>query len=1180
MARALQIDGELPSNAVKIIQQTLDGCMQYFVETEPMQLARNIILSYSKGDLVSSENTMVSRTHGSGPLMQLKRMHSKLDAVSSTAGDFGGRSGGGQFQFQKFPNVRPVEALAKTNFLGRRKTTISDANSVFCFQSDVIQTSLLTLPKNESDTAVEIFKALLVVMGDKPLQLIASSRLFSSTSDSDALALALINIGQNNPLLRDELYIQLCKQLSRNPKESSRARGLSLLATYLHTFPPSTAFFPFVRSFLVQCVHEISTGNRKSEVSGEYSGALSSLTRYALKSASWCENEMDDSNGFRSDVSMVDTALMRDVINRTPISVSVGLMTGSVHNIRICFGDIDTSFSLVSLIMEEILGLGYSEATTLKSLPDGCLAPYSKPPTKAAPVLERSISQIAIGSSAVTPRLDLAMKLFRGFCLYESDGIGGIIDLQSIPVQPDEDSVLQWQTDFLWDLVQNYSTSNTPRQLLLRRRLLLCSEDLFDQIDVFRDMAIDRDTLGTKRLWSNWLRDESNGLPIDHVRIDMLFAEESRYVNSRLYAMSEDAYAYLTALQMTLSWCDRVSTIKWGSGVEGVMHSVDGSVRPSMKKSSYQSPYTVTRSMQPRITLMGSMDRLEHRGSVMSLMRARTGSAVDENVSDEEDEEEEDNCSDVISWTGDPVRGDDLSPEDFAFMEEKLTQLGIAHSPDIIVDIANEMYSFHEMARHMNVSILSQRFRYMMKTAYLTYVMAWPLAGGHFAEALFDKDGSKNNLAKVLICISGNGIYLLTADEWALVFHAPIYDIQSCDVSSASEYSESSTESLLLRLVVNEMPILLVTPSARDVKSLLEAFNTELLYTGAFPHGLEGGNDILDIGESFTHASEMKAVMRRFVKTFPMFPTPPVPLPLSLANSYFDPPKSRRAILAEERAEEERLEQEQARLAAETHAAKNMAHLEHGKQTLQQFMSDDDDDDDDKVETSSQGGKVKSRRRKRNTLLNMRENIDQQLPSMIISAVCGVSSRPPLVKIEVPPQPIRGAGLRLDTMFAGENLEKPPLLSTSFADFEAPPEVRVDTYRPIRSNMKGVHYPISIQWIAEPEVEDEVIDEDGDMHFQWLRGQEYTEDRDEASYHPTNYYSSLLGFSWQPPEELNDREDELHRNRNAMSVSLFKRQDNDAGNDVVERESLSSLHSGEEEEGSVGEEKLDYIEDN
>ena len=45
-------------------------------------------------------------------------------------------------------------------------------------------------------------------------------------------------------------------------------------------------------------------------------------------------------------------------------------------------------------------------------------------------------------------------------------------------------------------------------------------------------------------------------LPYDYLRVDILFSEETRYVNSRLYHASPEQQAYLIAMQMILSWID------------------------------------------------------------------------------------------------------------------------------------------------------------------------------------------------------------------------------------------------------------------------------------------------------------------------------------------------------------------------------------------------------------------------------------------------------------------------------------------------------------------------------------------------------------------------------------------------------------------------------------------------
>ena len=498
------------------------------------------------------------------------------------------------------------------------------------------------------------------------------------------------------------------------------------------------------------------------------------------------------------------------------------------------------------------------------------------------------------------------------------------------------------------------------------------------------------------------------------------------------------------------------------------MKNSDPSVRPSLNSKSYAKlQKDITKRSSITTTDSSNIDRrasLERRGSGFGnlLKGSKRRSSIESDDIDVSNTTEDETMD--IYWSQDTILIDELITNNPEILEDRLLSLGISLPSEMMTNLIKLMTDIQFMAKHLNVSLVSQRFRYMLKSAYISYVMTWPLAGGHFFEGYLDLDNQ--HLERVLICLSGNGLHILTVDDWLLIFHAPIFDIQSCEITPATSYKSIPTESQLLRMVVNEKILPIITISAHDIQTLFEAFSLEILARGSFPHGLEGGNDILDVGESFQSASDSKVVIQRFLRNYPMLPTPPSPYSLDRASIYFDPPKSRRAILAEERAEEERIELEQARLAAESHAAKNLAHLEHGKQTLQKFMTEDDDDDDELdgvVAPTDPNGKKGKKSRRRTGLSTMKESSENIRNAMITSAVCGVSSRPPLISVNVPPPPARGVGLRLDSMVNGEGSNKPSKISISTRNINIP-SIHPTYYRPKFVTPKNVVFPIPIAW--------------------------------------------------------------------------------------------------------------------
>ena len=135
-----------------------------------------------------------------------------------------------------------LDEYANSHFNMNRKGLLKSkttAEKMLKFKPEPIRTSLRRLNEELSNEAVQTFKNLTGYMGDRP----------SKKPPLDHAKKILLSTLAAPEELRDEIYCQLCKQTTENPGDESLKKGWELFALCLATFPPSTEFMPYLRTF-------------------------------------------------------------------------------------------------------------------------------------------------------------------------------------------------------------------------------------------------------------------------------------------------------------------------------------------------------------------------------------------------------------------------------------------------------------------------------------------------------------------------------------------------------------------------------------------------------------------------------------------------------------------------------------------------------------------------------------------------------------------------------------------------------------------------------------------------------------------------------------------------------------------------------------------------------------------
>ena len=199
-----------------------------------------------------------------------------------------------RFDHRNFPYLCTADDFAKGIIINKAKAK----ECFLSFQSSVIPRSLLELDKEFSRVAVQMHKNLLGYMGDKQLSFPAM------------LAHDILQKGFKYKEIRDEIYMQIIKQINLNPRPESVAKGWQMLCMCVGTFPPSYEF----ENFLLHYIMEKLAGR----------GAVADYAKYCLRTLEALLNNGDGS-GFVLSVEEIWAYK-----ERPPILATIYLVDGNV----------------------------------------------------------------------------------------------------------------------------------------------------------------------------------------------------------------------------------------------------------------------------------------------------------------------------------------------------------------------------------------------------------------------------------------------------------------------------------------------------------------------------------------------------------------------------------------------------------------------------------------------------------------------------------------------------------------------------------------------------------------------------------------------------------------------------------------------------------------------------------
>jgi hypothetical protein len=143
------------------------------------------------------------------------------------------------FSLEKFKRLRDPSIFTMRLALQYKE----QKSNMLRYTDTAIGTSLTSLSPVLATLSVFVFTHIVKVIDE------------NASSGPEVLLRNLINIGRSCPIMRDEIFLQIVKQLRSNPSEESECRVWYMLRACLKFFPPSDSFENFLECFLLSCIN-------------------------------------------------------------------------------------------------------------------------------------------------------------------------------------------------------------------------------------------------------------------------------------------------------------------------------------------------------------------------------------------------------------------------------------------------------------------------------------------------------------------------------------------------------------------------------------------------------------------------------------------------------------------------------------------------------------------------------------------------------------------------------------------------------------------------------------------------------------------------------------------------------------------------------------------------------------